>query len=339
MKTKILELNSAPYENGKFSGVYFKEKIDSKIIKEINDIIIKEELLNEYEILLTNLKNNYPTYYDEIKGKADGLNVDLMKYFAILCPELSNINFEHCTTIICKKENGNFIISHNEDDNYINGNFCLSKVKIDENNWFVTNDMYNMPFGNGVSFNSYGILKTINYCHEEVVNPKYMPRYFAQRHISEAKSIDDLIARCKEMKVASGFHINAIDINNNIAVSIEVYKDDIDVVYIDDFYVHSNHFIHGDHINNQLTDAGSNGIFRLEKATELVSKSNRDIMSIKNILKYRDSNDKFENSIFQTEKDPYITIFNMSFDTEDKDNVIFDIFVNDESFTLDYNIK
>jgi hypothetical protein len=33
-----------------------------------------------------------------------------------------------------------------------------------------------------------------------------------------------MIARCKEMEVASGFHINAIDINNNIAVSIEAYS-------------------------------------------------------------------------------------------------------------------
>jgi hypothetical protein len=47
---------------------------------------------------------------------------------------------------MCKKNNGKFIISHNEDDHYIDGNFCISKVRIDDNNWFVTNDMYEMPF-------------------------------------------------------------------------------------------------------------------------------------------------------------------------------------------------
>ena len=40
---------------------------------------------------------------------------------------------------------------------------------IDDNNWFVTNDMYNMPFGNGISWNSYGIVKTINYCHDKIL--------------------------------------------------------------------------------------------------------------------------------------------------------------------------
>ena len=70
------------------------------------------------------------------------------------------------------------------------------------------------------------------------------PRYFLQRHISEAKSIEDLINRCKEMNVASGFHVNAIDINDNIAVSIEVYSNGVNVEYINDYYIHSNHFIH-----------------------------------------------------------------------------------------------
>ena len=58
-----------------------------------------------------------------------------------------------------------------------------------------------------------------------------------------------------------------------------------------------------------------------------------------NILKYRDNNDKFENSIFQNEKDPYLTIFNMSFDSEDKTHIMFDVFVNTESFSLHYNIS
>ena len=51
-------------------------------------------------------------------GKADGFGPDRLNYFAILCPEIIDINFEHCTTIMCKKDNGNYIISHNEDDDY-----------------------------------------------------------------------------------------------------------------------------------------------------------------------------------------------------------------------------
>ena len=176
-----------------------------------------------------------------------------------------------------------------------------------------------MPFGNGVSWNSYGIVKTINYCHDDNIDTNNYPRYFLQRHISEATSIDDLIKRCKEMKVASGFHVNAIDINNNVAVSIEVYSDSIDVEYIDDYYVHSNHFIHNDYSLSQVTDNGSNSIFRLNKCNELLKY--KEINEIKAILSYRSKENKFENSVLQTKEDPYMTLFNFSFDTDNKNKI------------------
>ena len=284
------------------------------------------------------MKNEYPKYYDETIGKADGLGIDRLTYFAIMCPEITDINFEHCTTIMCKKDNGSFIISHNEDDDYVEGNFCLSKVKIDNDNWLVTNDMYNMPFGNGISWNSYGIVKTINYCHDDNVYINNYPRYFLQRHISEATSIDDLINRCREMKVASGFHVNAIDINNNVAVSIEVYTNGIDVEYINEYYIHSNHFIHKDYLVNQKTDSGSNSIFRLNKAKELFESNNKDLNSIKNILAYRSKENKFDNSILQTIDDPYITLFNFSFDTENKNIIYLNSYTNNEQLELQYNL-
>jgi len=336
-KTTVLNLNSSSYENGKTSGIYFKENININIDKIKNKLnennYIKEQVKKQFD----NLKLKYPKYYDEVIGKADGLEIDRLVYFAILCPEILELNFEHCTTIVCKKNNGKYIISHNEDDEYLKGNFCLSKVKINENNWFVTNDMYNMPFGNGISWNSYGIFKTINYCHDDNIKLDYLPRYFSQRHISEAESIDDLIKRCKEMKIASGYHVTAIDINNNVAVSIEVYNDDIDVKYIDDYYIHSNHYIHGKYFENPSIDEESNSIFRLDKATQLLKSSQKDISRIQKILNYRSKEDTFCNSILQTKEDPYETIFNISFDTEDINNIFLNVYVNNENIKIDYN--
>lgn len=337
MKTDILYLNKTSYENGKISGEYFKDRI-SLNLKNINNILKDNNIKNKIIHHFDKLKEEYPNYYDETIGKADGLGIDKLVYFAIMCPEISDINFEHCTTIICKKGNGKFIISHNEDDDYVKGNFCLSKVRIDDNNWFVTNDMYNMPFGNGISWNSFGIVKTINYCHNENTNVSDYSRYYLQRHISEAKSIDDLIKRCKDMKVASGFHVNAIDINNNVAVSIEVYTDGIDVEYINNYYIHTNHFIHKNYLENQSTDNGSNSIFRLSKSEQLFKMTNRDLNSIKNILDYRSKDNKFDSSILQTMDDPYITLFNFSFDTEFENIIYLNSYTNNEQLELNYNL-
>lgn len=337
LRVKTLYLNKSPYDNGKISGEYFREKI-SVNLDYINNVLLNDIAKNKIIHHLNKLKAEYPNYYEETIGKADGLGVDRLVYFAVMCPEITNTNSEHCTTIICKNNNGNFIISHNEDDDYIEGNFCLSKVKIDDNNWFVTNDMFNMPFGNGVSWNSYGIVKTINYCHDDNINLDNYPRYYLQRHISEAKSISDLINRCKDIKVASGFHINAIDINNNVAVSIEVYSDGLDIKYIDDYYIHSNHFTHKSYSKNPKTDDGSNSIFRLNKAEELFKSNSKDLNSIKNILSYRSKEDKFDNSIFQTKDDPYMTLFNFSFNTENKDIIYLDNYTNGEQLELKYSL-
>lgn len=335
MTIMILYLNKSPYDNGKLSGEYFEKKIKIDIDNVKNILLdnnIKAKIIKQFNAL----KNEYPRYYDEVIGKADGLKIDRLLYFAILCPEITNINFEHCTTIMCKKDNGKFIISHNEDDDYVEGNFCLSKVKIDDENWFVTNDMYNMPFGNGISWNSYGIVKTINYCHNDITDINNYPRYFAQRHLSEAKSIDDLINKCKEMKVASGFHVNAIDINKNIAVSIEVYTDEVDVEFIDDYYIHSNHFIHKKLNENPKTDYGSNTVFRLNKCYELLKK--KTMKEIQTILSYRSPEDKFENSILQTKDDPYITLFNFSYDTDNKNTIYLSNYINNETIELNYDL-
>ena len=72
---KILRLNGTPYENGKMSGNFFKKVIQKSMY-------FYENLLNNLEIkqlsnsLLLKLKDKYPDYYEEIKGKADGAGVN-----------------------------------------------------------------------------------------------------------------------------------------------------------------------------------------------------------------------------------------------------------------------
>lgn len=335
MNTTILTLNKTSYENGKTSGQYFKSVLNPEILKD-TPLKKRPELKEKCIHMMHRLQKKYPDYYDETIGKADGLGMDRIEYFSIMCPELFNFGFEHCTTIISKKENGHFVLSHNEDDKYIEQNFCLSKVYTNEQNWFMTNDMFNMPFGNGISYNSHGIIKTINYTHEEDVHPDELPRYYGQRHISEASSLDDLIERCKEMKTGSGFHVTAIDTNTLKAISVEVYPDSISIIPVENWYVHTNHYIHNQHKNNSKTDKGSNSIFRLHKAQELIQDAEKTVDSIKQILNYRSSENRFDNSILQTTDDPYITLFNFTVDTETLDYVFLDVNVTHEQLLLDY---
>ncbi len=334
-----LLLNGTPYENGKVSGEYFRKVISDEILHTMHRIDNDEELRNGCERLLERLKDEYPVYYEETRGKADGLGVPLLNYFSILCPELLNMKGDRCTTIICRQDSGSFLISHNEDDDYLEGNFAFSKVYLDEDTWFVTNDMYNMPFGNGPSWNSHGIFKTINFCHEDNFNYDNLPRYFAQRHLTEASSIGDLIKRCEDFRCASGFHVTALDINTNEAVSVEVYSDGISVVHIDDWYIHSNHYIHGERRHSPSPAPGSNSIFRLAKAEELFEDAERDMLDIMMILSYRGDEDSYEDSIFSKKTDPMMTLFNITFDVDTPDYITLGTYDTPAVYMLNYDMK
>ena len=334
MKLDILHLNKSPYENWKISWEYFRNIKYN--IDEIENLLNNNDIKNKIEKQFNNLKNEYPKYYDEVIWKADGIWIGRLTYFSVLCPEIINRYSDHCTTIICKKDNWRFILSHNEDDDYIEGNFCISKVKIDDENWFFTNDMYEMPFWNGMSRNSYWIVKTINYCHDEEINLDNYPRYFAQRHLTEAKSIEDLINKCKEISTASWFHVNVIDINRNIAATIEVHSDKIDVEYIDDSCIHSNHFIHKEYRKNPKADKWSNSIFRFNKCEELFREKTME--SIQKILSYKTQENQL--SILQTKgKDnTHMTLYNFSYDVDNKNIIYLNNYINGEAIELNYNL-
>ncbi len=76
----------------------------------------------------------------------------------------------------------------------------------------------------------------------------------------------------------------------------------------------------------------------LNKAKELFSKSNKNLDDIKNILNYRCDENKYEESILQTKDDPYITLFNFSFDTENGNNIYLNSYPNNEVIELKYDL-
>ena len=109
MNTTILTLNKTSYENGKTSGQYFKSVLNPEILKD-TPLKKRPELKEKCIHMMHRLQKKYPDYYDETIGKADGLGMDRIEYFSIMCPELFNFGFEHCTTIISKKRKWSFCI-------------------------------------------------------------------------------------------------------------------------------------------------------------------------------------------------------------------------------------
>jgi len=316
---KKLELNYGYYENAKISGSVFKVLLKEEVCK--IDVNKFESKLPKLQAMWDKCERVFPNYMQEVKGRADGADVDAMKYWSLICREIMNIDNPCCTDVMVKTGD-DIILSHNEDSGYAPNNHCISKVYENEN-WFCGLDYYTMPFGNLYTWNSFGIIKTVNWCNDPYENIENIPSVFAQRHISMANSLEDMIERCKAVKPAHGYHVNFVDSNGKRGASIEVYPDGtVEVRELKDFLVHSNHYLYGRFIDAPQPESGLDGynsMHRYFKARELVERlKERTPTLIRSICEYRDKLDRFEYSIFQTLYDPYETGSNFTFSTTDK---------------------
>lgn len=284
-----------------------------------------ELTLKEFE----KMKYDFPVYYEETVGKADGLGVERSVYIMMMHPEILNRHNDACTTIMTVSDDGSILLAHNEDDIWQENNFALVRVHTDDG-WFITNDMYNMPFGNGICISSHHIVRCINYCHDHA--GKGYSRYFVQRHLAMAKDIDDVRKRCEEMKPASGFHVNFVDEKENRAYSIEVLKDRTSIQPVKGISVHANHFIHDINEKQWYYDSSGNSVFRYETARDEIQKINDpDLHDLQEILNMQ--TDAWQESILQCHNIPNRTIFRFACDMKNHTYEIHD-FMHRETCVL-----
>lgn len=318
----------SPYERGFQSGKHFAGSLRNRItsiLPRLEDTILAEQIRDVMRLV----KKVFPDYYQEIVGRAAGAGIPLVAYEALMCPELLGEE-TGCSTIVYRQPDGSVILSHNEDDDYTPDNFMITRVTLPDGSWFVTNDPDKMPFGNGFSWNSHGIVKTINYTHAIEHDLKELPRYFLQRHISEATSLNDFIDRCNISPCASGFHAIALDINSNVAISVEVCNSKISVKTIQDRFCHANHFIHPEICGSQVyVDSVSNSPQRqaiMNQWLDINTQIGRE--DIRRFL----MNDE---ELFATINEPYITVVNFTVDTSSKE-IILRFFLSNQKHSLEF---
>ncbi|WP_125154671.1 C45 family autoproteolytic acyltransferase/hydolase [Clostridium rectalis] len=338
-KLKFIKASGSAIELGKTIGIQFKREINLHVNK-YKHLLNDNAILCKLEKIQKNLEKIFPKYLKEIYGRAQGALVNEKLYLLTMCAEILNEGVG-CTTILYKRKDGTLVLAHNEDDTYKVNSACITKCML-EKEWFITYDYINMPFGNAFSFNSHGIVKTINFCYNNTIREEGVPRYFVQRHISEAKSLNDFINRCNIDNRASGFHAIALDVHENKAISVECDYKNISVKELNDFYVHTNHFVHKNiEYNHKEVPKESTSFFRLEKASQLLKKSiekkgdNISLKDFMSILNYRGKG--YEDSILALKNDPNFTCARFGIDTAQNEKVLLQFFNTKELFYKNYN--
>ncbi|MGM9941596.1 MAG: C45 family autoproteolytic acyltransferase/hydrolase [Bulleidia sp.] len=331
---EILKLYGTPYENGYTSGRYFSSRVRPDVMKP--QMLLKDNPSFQSHVndFMSALRHDFPVYYEETIGKADGLGIDRTVYCALMCTEAMADHSEHCSTIMVKNKDGSVSLCHNEDDIYEEGNFVIAHVREPDGNTFYTNDMYHMPFGNGFCINSHGLIRTINYCYESPGFHQGLSRYYSQRHIANAASLADLLKRAEESHPASGYHVNLID--SGTGYSIEVHPDTVCVKQLHTLLIHTNHYIHGVDAAHWNSDPAGNSVFRYSRIQQLLEQRQKtDMDTLCDIL--NDHTDDPMTSVLQCHDIPNQTVFRFMYDGITEQKSLYS-FMQDETITFQEGI-
>lgn len=314
-------LKGNDYELGLKAGEIFKDPINKEIDKYLK-MLDDEKTSLQVDKIINKIKNDLPRCLDEIYGRADGANVDRRALVLFYSPEVYT-KLDACTTAIYKKDD-RVLFSHNEDDYDCNHeNRKLFKIINDDFYLFGMGDYHRLN-GSNFGYNSYGLVFSCNYLFHKKVNLDNLSRYIVSRYIFEAKNIEDLLNRIKNNKPASPFSINVMDINTNEVLNIENDINDMYITRINGKYARSNHFLNKE--NPKMTN---NSYYRNKFANERITLLNEssNLEDLRNVLNYED--EEYEKSIFMDpikykDLDNTTTIANFSFDSKDREVMIFD---------------
>eukprot|EP00897_Mesotaenium_endlicherianum_P010318 jgi/Mesen1/9314/ME000060S08752 len=220
------------YNMGLSIGTTFKDMIKGRLAK---DRLLHDSLLPYYassegrllvDQLITNNREKYSSYYEELKGTADGSGVpfeqlvlvNLRKEIGPFVPEKKAQELltapDQCSVLLlCGPLAA--LVAHNEDaDISVRGHSGVSYTA-----FTYAGELPSCAFG----FNSHGIAFTLNATPPEAceIVPGGIGRNFVSRDLLEASSLEDALQRVQLPNLAAGHNYNIMDVRERRMVTVE----------------------------------------------------------------------------------------------------------------------
>ncbi len=219
---------------GKQFGGFAKSKIEENSQKE--DWPIRLKRAGKY---LEVTEKYFPEYVAELRGYAEGANVDWESLWTLsLEEETTNEHLAKCTTMAT---NSGRLVSHNEDwEKGAADTLCLLLKKVGGVAIF---ELYyqNTLGGNAVSLNSHGFIISINSLTHDGV--KFgIPRNVIARAMSETADPENDFEKLKDLPRGLGLNFNILNRSGQIW-NIECSSRDATLVKPFSPYIHTNHYL------------------------------------------------------------------------------------------------
>ena len=292
---KPLQVNNVRgnnYECGYETGKIFCRTIRSRIKCLGTGKHVPEKNILSFE-------SDFPEYFAELDGIADGANVPLSTVFTL---NLNDILRHSCSTVVDWK-NGLPVVGHNEDWSSLTmkktwGKIVQYNIK---DRVFTAYTYAGELFGNGYGWNDKNIYFFVNSIESpikiEVGMSKVTPIYVMLRRMYEYDHLDTVIRYLKETDIAGSVQITILQ--ENKVYSIEKYYSQTLIKKVEVVYAHTNHLIHDGTLGLDRTN--KNSVFRLSRIHELL-KENKQMFEILHDSK------NHPYAIYGTSKDEHTTL-------------------------------
>lgn len=195
-------------------------------------------------------EKHFPRLVEELRGLARGAGIPFRDLLILnLNPELSAMRRDpspaayDCSSIIYRGQD-RVLLGHNEDGANANrGRLLVLEAHPPSAPAFLALVYPGILPGNGPGLNAAGIIHSCNYIATRAWRPG-VPRYFLDRAVLEATSLEAALATVAHPARAYSQHHNLISLEEKRALGVEVAPTRFSVQEVEGFYTHANHLVH-----------------------------------------------------------------------------------------------
>ncbi len=249
-----LEVSGTPFECGRAIGQRFEAHIRKGLERRQAwfaplRAYMGADLPRRCDAFMDQARRHFPAIVEELEGWAAGSKVPLHDLIALNlkaelgammrtkqaeCPGCSTLALDHA---------GKLLLAHNEDGDraYADLMFLLT-VRCGEQPAFTCLSYPGILPGNGPAANAAGLVLTTNYIASTTWRLG-VPRYFLDRAVLSARSLDEAVGIACHPERAFAFHFNLASATEGRILSVETSLDRRAVHRVAGLYVHTNHLV------------------------------------------------------------------------------------------------
>lgn len=267
-----IEVSGSHYDIGFQLGRFATDLVHSYTLpSEVWAKVMERRGDSRVEIMRRMMQERFPTYWEEIRGMADGVGVSFDEMVLWhLRGDVWEMPPEGCTTL--QIPGNERIIAHNEDGDAAQFSRCaMAHVRPTGSKAFTSFIYPGTIPGHAFAANEAGLVATINHIGARVTGVG-LPRTLLGRALLDCDTLDEAVTLLETSPRSGAYHVTLGQAGDPRLFGVEFTHLNCSVRQIESPQCHSNHLIHPV-ISDEQQEISDSSRARLKRATELVEQT------------------------------------------------------------------